>query len=69
MGVNTGTIVLSIGSALIISLIFGKLLIPKLKELDVGQQIRPEGPESHKKKAGTPTMGGIIFIAAILVSG
>lgn len=68
MGVNTGAIVLSIGSALIISLIFGKLLIPKLKELDVGQQIRPEGPESHKKKAGTPTMGGIIFIAAILVS-
>ena len=36
--------------------------------LNVGQQIRPEGPESHKKKSGTPTMGGIIFISAIIIS-
>jgi len=55
-------------SGLLLSLVFGNFLIPKLEQLNVGQQIRAEGPESHKKKAGTPTMGGSIFIAAIVVS-
>lgn len=50
------------------SLIFGRLLIPELKKLKIGQQIRAEGPKSHRKKAGTPTMGGLIFILAIIMS-
>lgn len=47
---------------------FGKILIPYLVRLKVGQKIREEGPKSHQKKAGTPTIGGIIFILAILIS-
>ena len=41
------------------------VLIPVLHRLNFGQQIREEGPEGHKKKSGTPTMGGIAFLAAI----
>ena len=63
-----GEISLSLLLGLSLSLVFGRFLIPRLEELNVGQQIRPEGPESHKKKSGTPTMGGIIFISAIIVS-
>ncbi len=63
-----GEISLSLLLGLSLSLVFGRFLIPRLEELNVGQQIRPEGPESHKKKSGTPTMGGIIFISAIIIS-
>ncbi len=52
----------------IISLLLGKLLIPVLHKLKFGQYIREEGPESHKKKAGTPTMGGIIFIISSIIT-
>lgn len=45
----------------------GKWLIPLLRRLKFGQTIREEGPAWHKGKQGTPTMGGIIFIAAMLV--
>lgn len=45
----------------------GKWLIPLLHRLKFGQTIREEGPAWHQKKSGTPTMGGVIFIAAILV--
>ena len=44
----------------------GKKLIPVLHRLKFGQTIREEGPAWHKSKQGTPTMGGIIFIAAML---
>jgi phospho-N-acetylmuramoyl-pentapeptide-transferase len=54
--------------ALILTLILGKLLIPVLTRLRVGQNIRTEGPETHQKKAGTPTMGGLIFVPAILLT-
>ncbi len=50
------------------SLVFAQILIPKLKQLKIGQQIREEGPKTHKKKAGTPTMGGLIFILSIIAS-
>ncbi len=46
----------------LISLLQGPLFIPILRRLKFGQNIREEGPKSHQKKAGTPTMGGIIFI-------
>lgn len=45
------------------------LLIPFLKRLKFGQQVRDDGPQAHLKKAGTPTMGGIAFLLAILVTG
>ncbi len=46
----------------------GKLLIPALHRLKFGQTIREEGPAWHKSKQGTPTMGGVIFIAAMLIT-
>lgn len=53
----------------ILSIIIAFIVIPILKRLKVGQIERREGPESHLKKQGTPTMGGIIMIIAIIVMG
>lgn len=61
-------IVFSIIIALVVGLASGPFIIKKLKEYKIGQQIRQEGPREHYKKQGTPTMGGLIFIVAILVS-
>jgi phospho-N-acetylmuramoyl-pentapeptide-transferase len=55
-------------TALIISLVVGPWCIRKLKELQVGQFIREDGPQSHLSKAGTPTMGGLMIIFALLVT-
>ncbi|MDM8535044.1 phospho-N-acetylmuramoyl-pentapeptide-transferase [Clostridiaceae bacterium HSG29] len=52
--------------SLIITLSIGKILIKKLTILKYGQSIRKEGPESHFKKTGTPTMGGVIFLITFL---
>lgn len=52
----------------IISLILGPIIIPELKKLKIGQTIRTDGPQSHLKKSGTPTMGGIIFIISTIVT-
>jgi phospho-N-acetylmuramoyl-pentapeptide-transferase len=54
-------------SALVLSLVLGPWLIRKLREFQVGQIIRQEGPESHRAKAGTPTMGGLLILTATLV--
>lgn len=51
----------------IISLIMGKIFLPFLKKLEVGQSIREDGPQSHLSKEGTPTIGGIIFLSALLI--
>ncbi len=48
------------------SLLLGPIIIPLLKKLRIGQSIREVGPQSHLKKSGTPTMGGIIILLAIL---
>ena len=53
--------------AFFITLILGPGLISFLHKLKFGQFIREEGPESHLKKSGTPTMGGILFLVGILV--
>ena len=50
-------------SALLIVLLFGPWTIERLRRLKFGQQIRGDGPESHKAKAGTPTMGGVLIVA------
>ena len=54
-------------TALIISLVLGPWLIRKLRDFQIGQVIRQEGPQSHRAKAGTPTMGGLLILAAALV--
>ena len=52
-------------TALLISLALGPRLIDKLREFQIGQQIRPEGPLSHQTKKGTPTMGGLLIMIAV----
>lgn len=54
-------------TALLISFIIGPRVIRLLKQKQIGEAIRTDGPESHKKKAGTPTMGGIIVISAVVI--
>src|ERR1700727_2796998 len=54
-------------TALFLCLILGPWLIAKLHEFQIGQYIREDGPKSHMKKAGTPTMGGVLIIISILV--
>ena len=55
-------------TALLISLAIGSWAIRKLRQLQIGQYIREDGPQSHHSKAGTPTMGGLMIIFAMLVS-
>ncbi|MBL8135681.1 MAG: phospho-N-acetylmuramoyl-pentapeptide-transferase [Acidobacteria bacterium] len=54
-------------SALVISLVLGPWLIRRLRDFQIGQVIRQEGPQSHRAKAGTPTMGGLLILTASLV--
>lgn len=63
-----GMTVTAIATAFSISAVVGVLIIPLLRRLKFGQSIREEGPEAHFKKAGTPTMGGLIFLVSIVVS-
>jgi phospho-N-acetylmuramoyl-pentapeptide-transferase len=55
-------------TALVLVLILGNLIIRWLQKLKLGEEIRALGPESHKAKAGTPTMGGIMIIGAVIIS-
>ncbi|MCW5978869.1 MAG: phospho-N-acetylmuramoyl-pentapeptide-transferase [Bryobacteraceae bacterium] len=52
-------------TALVVSIAVGPWLIRKLREFQIGQHIREDGPKSHQKKAGTPTMGGLLIIIAV----
>ena len=61
-------LVLGFVVSLIVGLALGPLVIKKLKEFHARQEEREEGPESHKYKAGTPTMGGILILFALTVS-
>ena len=54
-------------TALLIGLLIGPYLIEKLREFQIGQYIREEGPQSHQKKSGTPTMGGLLICISILI--
>jgi phospho-N-acetylmuramoyl-pentapeptide-transferase len=58
-------ILFPLGAAFLLSIVAGPLLIPLLRRLKFGQQIRSDGPQGHLKKAGTPTMGGIIILLAL----
>ena len=63
MKVETSLLVISF----IIAIILGFIIIPILKKLKVGQIERDDGPKSHLKKQGTPTMGGIIMIITMII--
>ena len=52
----------------VLALVFGKLLIPALRALKAGQSIREIGPSWHNSKAGTPTMGGVIILAGVVLT-
>ncbi len=52
----------------IITLILGPIVIPILKRLNIGQNVREDGPKTHLKKSGTPTMGGIIIVVALSIT-
>ncbi len=54
-------------TALFIALFIGPFVIQKLREFQIGQYIREEGPKSHQKKSGTPTMGGLLIVIAIVL--
>jgi len=54
-------------TALFTGLIIGPLVINRLREFQIGQYIREEGPKGHQKKAGTPTMGGVLIVISIIV--
>jgi phospho-N-acetylmuramoyl-pentapeptide-transferase len=60
--------ILAAVSALAIALIAGPWMIERLAALRVGQVVRDDGPQTHFKKAGTPTMGGLLILVAIVVS-
>ena len=51
-----------------ISVILCPIIIPFLRKLKFGQYVRDDGPESHLKKAGTPTMGGLVILVSILLT-
>ncbi|AMN36366.1 phospho-N-acetylmuramoyl-pentapeptide-transferase [Clostridium perfringens] len=61
-------IVMAIVISFIVASILGPIIIPLLHKLKFGQNIRQEGPKSHLKKAGTPTIGGLIFIFATIIT-
>ena len=54
-------------TALLLCVVLGPWMIARLRELQIGQPIREDGPKSHQKKAGTPTMGGVLIIVSIVV--
>lgn len=57
-----------LATSFLLTVILAPICIPLLRRLKFGQSIREEGPQSHQKKAGTPTMGGIIFLVSIIMT-
>lgn len=62
------TVVLPVIISFVLSVLLGPIIIPFLKRLKVGQTVRDEGPQSHLKKTGTPTMGGILILTCIVIT-
>ncbi|WP_440895198.1 phospho-N-acetylmuramoyl-pentapeptide-transferase [Amphibacillus sp. Q70] len=65
---NEYFLLLTIGAAFLITVLASPIFIPFLQRLKFGQSIRPEGPKSHIKKTGTPTMGGIVIILSVVIT-
>jgi phospho-N-acetylmuramoyl-pentapeptide-transferase len=55
-------------TALFLSLVLGPVVVRRLRALQIGQFIREEGPQSHRAKAGTPTMGGVLIISSTVIA-
>lgn len=68
MEIAKESILVALGS-FAVAVIIGPVIIPFLRKLKFGQTIREEGPETHLKKNGTPTMGGWIFLIAAIIPG
>lgn len=66
--IPVGNVLVPLIMGLIFSLILGPIFIPMLHKLKFGQNIRKEGPKSHFKKSGTPTIGGLIFFISVTVT-
>ena len=62
------TILISVILSFAISVVLGPIVIPFLRRLKVGQTVRDEGPQSHLKKNGTPTMGGILILISVVIT-
>lgn len=62
------TVIMSVVISFVISVILGPVIIPFLRKLKVGQTVRDDGPQTHLKKSGTPTMGGILILIGISVT-
>src|SRR5437868_2975204 len=60
-------IILATLTALLLSFFLGPWFIERLRSKQIGEQIRTDGPQSHKKKAGTPTMGGSLILFALAI--
>jgi phospho-N-acetylmuramoyl-pentapeptide-transferase len=54
-------------TAMLISLVIGPMFIERLKQFQISQYVRKEGPQSHQKKQGTPTMGGLLILGQLFV--
>src|SRR5271170_7252424 len=54
-------------TALFLSMVLGPWVIRKLKEFQIGQYIREDGPQAHRTKSGTPTMGGVLILLCIFI--
>ena len=62
------TVILPVIISFAVSALLGPVVIPFLRRLKVGQTVRDEGPKEHLKKNGTPTMGGILIMIAVVVT-
>lgn len=62
------TILMIVGIGFLLTVLLTPIFIPALQRMKFGQSIREEGPQSHMKKAGTPTMGGLVFIVSIVIA-
>lgn len=61
-------VVIPVIISFVISVVLGPVVIPFLRKLKVGQTVRDEGPQSHLKKSGTPTMGGILILTSVVIT-
>lgn len=61
-------ILITLVMGFLISVLLSPIIIPFLRRLKFGQSIREEGPKSHQKKSGTPTMGGVMIIISIIIT-
>jgi phospho-N-acetylmuramoyl-pentapeptide-transferase len=66
--VELKAVLFTLGTAFVLAIIMGPLIIPLLRRLKFGQQIREDGPKAHLKKQGTPTMGGTIILLALTLA-